>query len=297
MILGFDFGNDNIKTSEKFLVKSLFTQAEGLFKSKHEIILKDEKYIVGEGNYDTTLDKSKKEHLLPALCVALANSTDENTIDLVVGLPMSQYKNHKDEYEETIRKNSKLSFIYNDIPKEYTIRKVTTYPEGLGAYASLNKEKRAIFKNNKMIILDIGGRTTDIALLSADKSRTIEKYKSLDLGMINIYSDIVKELNEKYTIDLKLEDAERVMKNGLFIAGEKQDISCVKVALKRTLDLVIQELNVNFSAKIYPTLLTGGGGKKFFPTLKKRYGHVTLSDDFLFSNANGFKEYGKKVFK
>lgn len=297
MVLGFDFGNDNIKTSEGFIVKSLFTQAEGLFSSQHEIIINGEKYIVGEGYYDTTLDKTRKENLLPALCIALANSTNEREVDLVAGLPMNQYKARKEEYESKIKAFSHLKFEYNGEPKEYNLNRVAIYPEGMGAFADLEKEQREIFKNNKMIVLDIGGRTTDIALLSSSKMRAVEKYKSLDLGMVNIYSDIVRELNEKYTIDLKIEDAERVMKYGLFVEGERKDTNCVNSALKKTLSLVLQELNVNFSAKLYPIFLTGGGGQKFYKALKKRYTTVVLGTNYLFGNANGYKKYGQKIFK
>lgn len=298
MVIGFDFGNENLKTSEGFIEKALFTQREGLFKYDHEVIIDGQKYIVGEGNYDTELDKSSKATLLPALCVSLANSTNKKDIDLVLGLPMGQYKVKKDELIKTVSSLKTLSFIYNDKPYQYNIGKVLCYPEGLGAFADLSTEDRKIFKNTKMIILDIGGRTTEIALMSEDNKRKILKHKSLDVGMINIYSDIVERLNEAHTITLKIEDAERIIKHGLYIKDKEIETKAhINTILKDVLNDIIQELNINFSANIYPIFLTGGGGKKFYGALKRKYGRVVLSKDFLFANANGFKKYGIKTWR
>lgn len=298
MILGFDFGNENIKTSEDFIVKSLFTQTEGLFNYEHELLINGQKYIIGEGNYDTELNKALKPNLLPALCVGLANSTNQNNVDLVVGLPIGQYKAHKDELQKTILGYKTIEFTYNDKQYKYRINKVLVYPEGLGAFANLKKIDRQKFNNTKMIILDIGGRTTEIALLSEDKSRKILKHKSLAIGMINIYSDIITILNEKYTLNLKIEDAETIIKFGLKIYGKPVETeSIVSGVLQNIFNEITQELNVNFSADIYPIFLTGGGGRKFFAPLKKKYNSVILSEEFLFANAKGFKKYGQKMWR
>ena len=57
--IGVDLGNCNIKTSKGVIVPSLITKGENyLISTGYQIAFNNEVFIIGEGNYDTNLDKN-----------------------------------------------------------------------------------------------------------------------------------------------------------------------------------------------------------------------------------------------
>ena len=298
LTIGVDVGNCNLKTSEKGIIfPSKLKLAENLFDAEKELIFEDKKYILGEGEFDIELDKASKESFLPLLCGALGLSTNEKFIRLVLGLPINQFKTKKDKLLDTINNNKVLKFALNGSVREIIITDTLIYPEGIGAYYSLDLAYRNTIKEKDIIILDIGGKTTDIALLKGGPKRIISKFTSLDIGMINIYSDLVNEINEKYTLGLKIEDAENIIKNGLEVDNEKQDISYLKDIIKNNITEVFRELNTNYPVRTCPLLVLGGGGEAYFKAIKKRYATAQLIEDYMFANAIGFKKIGEKTWR
>lgn len=296
--IGIDLGNCNLKTSKKIIVPALITRGGNyLISTGYEINFNGELFIIGEGDYDTNLNKLSKENLLPMLCLAAGLSTKEEFIRVVLGLPINQYRSNKNKMLEIIEENKILNFKLNGLDRCICIEEASIFPEGVATYYSLDIEKRKALVDQNLIILDIGGRTTDIALLKAGKKRSVAKSTSLDVGMINIYNDMINEINSLYTLGLNIEDAEGILKNGLEVDGEKQDTSFIKNIVKNNIEKVFKELNISYPVRTSPLIVTGGGGKSFFKSLKKRYPTAQLVEDNLFSNAIGYKRVGDKLWQ
>lgn len=295
--IGLDFGSCNLKTNTGVIIPTKITKGENLFNNGFLLEFKNEVYTIGEGEYDTTLDKTKKEFFLPCLCLGLALSTEENFVRTVVGLPLNQYKSNKEELLNIIENNKILEFKLNGEDRTIYITEVEVFPEGIATYYSLNMEKRNKLKERDIIILDIGGRTTDIALLKSGIKRSVIKLTSLECGMINVYHDIISNINAEYTLGLEIEDAEKIIKNGLEIDGEKQDLTFVKQIIKNNIDKVFKELNINYPTRTSPILVTGGGGEAFFKSIKKRFPTAELVENNILSNALGYKKVGQKLWK
>lgn len=296
--IGIDLGNCNLKTSKKIIVPALITRGGNyLISTGYEINFNGELFIIGEGDYDTNLNKLSKENLLPMLCLAAGLSTKEEFIRVVLGLPINQYRSNKNKMLEIIEGNKVLNFKLNGLDRCICIEEASIFPEGVATYYSLDIEKRKALVDQDLIILDIGGRTTDIALLKAGKKRSVAKSTSLDVGMINIYNDMINEINSLYTLGLNIEDAEGILKNGLEVDGEKQDTSFIKNIVKNNIEKVFKELNISYPVRTSPLIVTGGGGKSFFKSLKKRYPTAQLVEDNLFSNAIGYKRVGDKLWQ
>lgn len=295
-VIGVDLGNCNIKTSTGLIIPSKVIKGESIFNSEYELNFEGEHFVIGEGDFDTNLDKTSKEYLLPMLCAALALSTKEQFVRVVLGLPLNQYKAKKNSLIELLENNKVLKFSINDVQREIIITEAAIYPEGVATYYSLNSNVRSDLKDRDLIILDIGGRTTDVALLTGGK-RSISKSTSLDVGMINIYNNLINEINSLFTLNLNLEDAEGIIKRGLEIDGVKQDISFLKDIIKNNVDKIFKELNVNYPTRTCPILVTGGGGESLFKSIKKRYPSAILVENYLFSNAQGFRKVGEKLWQ
>lgn len=297
--IGTDFGSCNLKTSTGIIVPSKVTKCNSnFFGAEYLVEFDNESYIIGEGEYDTVLDKTKKENFIPMLCLALGLSTKEQATRVVAGLPIGQYKSKaKEKLEQIIQDHRMLNFKLNGVERHIIIENFAVTAEGIATYYSLPGEQRRELKEKDIILLDIGGRTSDIALLKAGKKRTIGQNTSLEVGMINIYKDVINEINSRHTLGLDIEAAEFILKHGLEVDGEKQDTEFIKEILMNNIKKVFKELNVSYPVRTSPILVTGGGGEAFFKAIKRRYPTSIMVNNHMFSNAMGYKKVGEKLWK
>ena len=240
MIIGVDLGNYAVKTSEGVHFLSKFIESNGFYGN--EIIYDGKAIVVGEGEFQTDYKKSMKENTLPLLYSALAlSSKDEQCFQVVLGLPIQQYKNNKAELIKLVEENRAKTVEANGKKRDIFITDITIAPEGASAYYNLSKENKRSIGKKQLVIVDIGGRTTDVCLF---KDKQIKQYKTIPGGMLNIYNDIVTTINEVYSQNFDLEDGEEVLKDGLFLEGENKDVSFIKSILKKQFDSIFKELQL-----------------------------------------------------
>ncbi|MDU1315416.1 MAG: ParM/StbA family protein, partial [Clostridium septicum] len=157
MILGVDLGSYSVKTSTNISFFSKVTQEE-IFTESNKIVFNGAAYNIGQGEFSTDWDKSRKENTLILLYAAIAKSTKDNINQIVIGLPVQQYKNNKDNLTEFIM-NNRCGIINK---RKIFISDVVVAPEGASAYYAIDKNTREKIGNKQLIIIEIGGRTTDI---------------------------------------------------------------------------------------------------------------------------------------
>ena len=184
MIIGVDLGNYAVKTSENLHFLSKVIESNGFYGDK-EICFEGKKIIVGEGEFQTDFNKSLKENTLPLLFSALALSHPyEECFEVVLGLPIQQYKNNKQELIDYIKENRCKQITHKGRTRNITICDVTVAPEGASVYYNLPKDIRHKIDTKQLVIVDIGGRTTDVCLF---KNKQIKKYKTIPNGILNVY--------------------------------------------------------------------------------------------------------------
>lgn len=235
-----------------------------------------------------------KENTLPLLYSALAlSSKDEQCFQVVLGLPIQQYKNNKADLIKLIEENRAKTIEINGSKRDLFITDIAIAPEGASAYYNLPKGLKKEIGKKQLVIVDIGGRTTDVCLF---KDKQIKQYKTIPGGMLNIYNDIVTTVNEVYSQNFDLEDGEEVLKEGLFLDGEDKDVSFIKIILKRQFDSIFKELQLNFNVDKGYLLLTGGGASTFKKAFKRRLNNVIVSEDNVFDNVKGFRKVGEQLW-
>lgn len=292
MIIGVDLGNYAVKTSTGVHFLSKFIESNGFYGN--EIIYDGKAIVVGEGEFQTDYKKSMKENTLPLLYSALAlSSKDEQCFQVVLGLPIQQYKNNKSELINLIEDNRAKTIEVNGKKRDIFITDVTIAPEGASAYYNLSKENKRSIGKKQLVIVDIGGRTTDVCLF---KDKQIKQYKTIPGGMLNIYNNIVSTINEVYSQNFDLEDGEEVLREGLFLDGEDKDVSFIKTILKRQFDSIFKDLQLNFNVDKGYLLLTGGGASTFKKAFRKRLNNVIVSEDNVFDNVKGFVKVGEQLW-
>ncbi len=254
--------------------------------------------------------------------ICKSSNSIENKIGL--GLPIKQYKAVKDELISKLI-NKTYDVTFNDIRRRIRITDVQVFPESVaGIIAHFNSTLFDV-KHKDIVSVDIGGKTTDIALIRNKKviqssqvnTGTIDIYNciknsleakyfdvkvSLDdveeyviqssqvnTGTIDIYNCIKNSLEAKYfDVKVSLDDVEEYLKRGFYYKGERQNIN---FAIKSCNDLfkeIYTELNLNYPINASAVVFQGGGMDLLNSVLSKKISNIIKIDD-LFANARGYK--------
>ena len=293
MILGVDLGNFSVKTSEKFSFISKMKEGVS-FTERNNFILEGINYSIGEGEFSTDWNKSRKENLIPMLFYSIAKCSKDSINKVVIGLPIQQYKKEKESLKRLIQGNRLKEITMDGERRNILIEDIEIAPEGAAAYYNLSLDMKNIISNRQLMIIDVGGRTTDICLF---KNRSIADVKTVPIGMLNIYQEIVDHINSEYVESFILEDGEQILKEGLLINGEYKDINFIKPILIKNFNSIWKEVQLKFNTSAGYILLTGGGSEVLKKAFKNRLGNnLLISDNPLFDNAIGFKKVGEALW-
>lgn len=287
---GIDVGNYSLKEFPGTNIKSLVTTEENILGSKLTLEYDNKIYYIGEGSFETELNKSTKNNFLPLFLTGIALNAPKQDVfqQVVCGLPINQYKTNKGILADMVLSERVRNIKLNGEDRKIIITDFAVYPEALGAYYSLDT-------NDDVIIIDIGGRTTDIAYISDKK---LKESTTIVVGTIGIYKDIADKLNSLYSLDLDILAAERILTKGYFeIDGSRTDLSFVTEILKRNFNKINDDLIMKFPARTEKIILVGGGYKLFEKALKKRYINSFVADNPIFANTIGFKKVGETLWQ
>ena len=292
MKIGIDIGNYQIKTSENVIFDSKVTTEKFFGTDADKLTLSNKTYYLGEGNLEIEARKFDKENFLPLLLGAICKSTDADTIDLALGLPIIQFKDKETRTEliNMLQGNS-YKVVYNNISSTKFIRNVQVFPEGISGYLYLkNQGLLNAVGYRDAILIDVGGKTTDIALIKNNKA-TLPT--SVNVGTIDIYYSIAKALRERY-YDAKI-DVEKIqdyLDKGFYYKGEKQDITFAINTTKVLFKQIYDELKINYSIETEAVVVMGGGAKILGSAFKKNIPGIIIMENIdrdIFSNAKGYK--------
>ena len=204
----------------------------------------------------------------------------------VVGLPALAYKANRDSFKDKLLNQKIHDVIINKQPKKIIIEDLIVFPEGAGAYFSLRNRPK------NCVIIDIGGGTINIVSF---KNGKLDTCTTIGKGMIQLYNQIRDYLNATYTLKLELEDIEVIMREGLKVDNEEISFTFIKPIINDFIVDLMNELR-NFSIRTSKVLLTGGGSKLLKAPLSVIPG-LEVVEDYMFSNAKGFKKVGESKWK
>ena len=290
MIVGVDIGYGYTKNSNNIKFASKYSSKETLINnSTIKLTYNNIAYTIGEGELTVSMNKisSLSTKLLLITSLGLLN---EKCFNVVAGLPVAQFHKYKEELKNELLKDRIIQFTINDKIKHLIIDDVYIFPQCLGAYYTINN----IDLTKEYLLVDIGTRTVDIISLYNNK---IVKYSTILEGTISMYSDFIHAVNNKYDTNFQVEDAERILKNGLYIYNVRKDLSFAKEIIKSHIDSIYKELELNYNPSTKLLLLSGGGAYLYINVIKVKYPHATLIPDAQFANANGFKKVGESIWQ
>lgn len=287
-IVGLDIGNATLISSTGIIIDSKITSVEPLSKAD-KLVIDDKTYWLGVGKYDSEYNKVEKINYLNFLYGLLALSTETTHNFISVGLPLSQYRENREQLTNMILSNNKKIITINDIEKTIIIDDAVVFPEGV---ATLKDDFEGI-------VVDIGGATTDTALVVNEYGkRKIINPISIPSGTINLYTEFINMINGKYSLNLKVDDAARILRSGLTFRGKKQNIDFALKMYNDFSNSLISDLQRNYNLDINNISLVGGGAEIVYNPLKKIYSDaVSIQPNALTANARNFYELGCLIFE
>ena len=289
-ILGVDVGNATTVTSTGIILDSKTSKIKPI-TSCNKLEMDNEVVYIGEGEYDTTYRKLEKDTYLQLLYAAIALSTKSRTVSnqIVLGLPLSQYNEDKESLIQKVLSNNDKWININDTERHIIIDDVEVFPEGVFT----------VDDDYQGIVIDIGGRTTDCALIEVvrGKKKILDPI-SIPTGTINLYDKFIDSLNMELGLDLKLRDAERILESGLMLEGHKVNIDFAKRFIEEYSENLYRQLQLKYSLKTNIVTLTGGGADLVYNHLESKLGQGLIKQrDSIKANAKNFYELGVSIFE
>jgi plasmid segregation protein ParM len=286
VVIGIDPGYSYLKDSQFRIFPSLMSSEESAVSRAYKVDIGGKVYYVGvgRGSMDVTRFDSELTKVLILTDLYYAGAAD---YQIVTGLPIAQFQNQKESYKKSIEKYARSEVN----GKIITIQDVTIFPQAAGALYAANVQ-------NDCIVIDIGGRTTDIGLFQFMGGKfTLVRSNTLYCGAEGLYSDIVRAVNGKFNLALENWQGESILRNGLSLDGIKQDTSFLHPIISAYFEPVCKEIELKYAAvHTIETLLCGGGANSALECIRKVAPNIKIMNNSQFSNAAGFYNVGRSVY-
>lgn len=281
-----DMGNTQIKVTDgvrEEVYPSTYSKETEKFKEKLKYVcINDEYTYFQKGDYNLTYSKVRKD-FTATIAYAIAKITEDIdmlNVNLVLLLPIDQMKNQGELIEALQGKELQYTARINKtMEKLVVINRVVVCPEGMSSWWTCSEEE----KKNFIMLVDIGGRTTNIIGMKAGEMAILDTFET---GMLNLFERLKNKSGKNYP----LADIEHHIEN--------KDITLLKKDKAEFLMEIIDQMNVkryyldNFDSVIF----TGGGSAFLSEIIKTKLPqNCRLHENPIKSNMLGAMLLGKQI--
>jgi plasmid segregation protein ParM len=276
------FSTKAVSSSGKhILFPSRIARGKGLglgLSDSHLIEFGGQSYTVSAagGNYTVDLEKFDNEinMLCTLLAIGLLTDRTEETVYLIVGLPISYYNKFKTQYRDTLMSYGTKEFSVNGQRKVITIKDVMVLPQC--ACCVFNNPNK--YKDKESLIIDIGGLTVDCAMFNSMRMVDSTGYSD---GTLTLYSKLREVINSKYAIKLRQEQMDEIFRKGYFTKdGGKVYLTEFDKDIKDYVNKIVTALDTEFPiSSVEQVFLTGGASEILYSYFKKLISHVELLEN------------------
>jgi plasmid segregation protein ParM len=235
-----------------------------------------------------------------------AGLTEKHNLSICTGLPLKKYYRLNKPNKELI--NAKVSNLTkNDVESddEYLLPKVKSHQvlaEGLAAwfdYITYRNKDGSIGRNaelygQRIAIIDIGGRTTDIAVIHKGQLE-YSRSSTIEAGMLNVKDEVKELVRDEFEVEINNEQMHCAIHEGRIKAwGEWKNVEhIVKIAEEVVSDRIRSEAKrrLKNAADIDVVLFVGGTVNKMHDLILGWFRNQIIVEDPEFANARGMQKY------
>jgi len=323
-LLGVDDGFDCIKLSESESKQSVFQSRAALSGEKrihigngfgsdtiHEYVTDDAVYQIGD--IDNALPTRYDDYPVSSHNRALVVSALERAgyagqkVEICTGLPLRTFYSGGGEPNKIMIQNKRENLLKNDVrhsngepileivAHEVIAECVATYLD----YVVSDTDDGSVKMNtdrlkDKIAIVDIGGRTTDIVVVE-NWSVKLDQAATMDIGMLTAR----QALSEKILIEHDVTVSDKVlisaMKTGYIkLYGKQVDVrGLVMDSLRDLLQNIKAKVKqvIGKGVDIDCVIMTGGGAQSLSEALAGWYPRQIIAANPQFSNARGMRKF------
>ncbi|NFL30542.1 ParM/StbA family protein [Clostridium butyricum] len=288
MITVVDLGNYNVKAMNSLTAKSIFksniSRDYESYPDAFKHIKIDGEYTYFEkGPFSMEYIKTKKDYTAQLMyaIASLNEAEDEIKTNLTLLLPISEIQEKHKYIDEIKGKTFNCSVkLKTKINKNITIEDVMVLPEGYVIYFKLGEK----YKTSSIVIVDIGGRTTNLVAMVNGEPKVL---KTLKIGALDFYAKI-RELHADK--EYNLEDIERLIKEGKVVVTDKQ--------IAQFANDILNQIKQHIKLEHYEHVLFAGGGAIIIEKIIKDIlpDNCEIVDEPLESNMEGAMEASKMAW-
>lgn len=273
-------------------------------------------FVTGELDFSDTTEfddypVSPMNRVIVSHALRVAGIAPITQLYVCSGLPVKKFY-RKDKPNKRLIKSKMANLLRNDVaasdgiglPK---IVKHDVVSEGIGAwidYVIERKEDGTLVPNKDKInqrvaVIDIGGRTTDIAVirrwnLDISRSSTID-----GAGMLSVQQSISEEIYDEIEVELtNAQITEAISQKEITIWGKKHDVSSeIDKSLKTVVESIKCEVRrrLKKGADLDVVLIVGGTVNEIGKYISDWFPNQVIVENPGFANAMGFQKYAQFV--
>lgn len=303
MIIGIDNGNSQTKT-EHFIYSSGIKRVGSLKPAltQETLYFNNNYYAIIDSREFYRRDKTESVDCFVSTLFGYGKELERiNTrgpithVDLAVGLPPEHFGGLKERFRKYFYSyGNPVEFNYNGFAYKIYLDSVNVFPQ---AYAALATKPSKLREYSRTYIVDIGGYTVDLLLLSHGKP-DLEYCRSLESGMIPMYNRIIAQINNEYDMVLSEDIIQDVLLKKKVILQEKVQREIIDIAKEHADDIINQLRELRVDLKTNPVIFIGGGALLLRPFFEKS-SKICLSEFFddMKANAEGYSILDKALLK
>lgn len=263
--------------------------------------------VAGESTQFDGFHTSAMDRILIAHALSVSGYTDME-INLWTGLPVSDFFRQERKNDELIeRKRTNLMVpvksIVPDAPACPSYKSITVGCQALAAFLDYGLDDDFNDRDvgtDKVAVVDIGGRTTDIAVILGGKRCDYTRSGTENIGVLDVHRNVANLVRQKFsTSDTYPADVldRAVRTKSIKLWGKSHDISDIleKAQAESSHKLANLTQKMLGGGSDLDAILFVGGGASLFTDASKRFPNAVLVENPEFANARGLYKYGKMM--
>lgn len=217
-------------------------------------------------------------------------------IFLTVGLPPRDLKGLGEKFKKYFLGDKKhVSFSYNNIKFKILIKDVCVIPQGFAAILP-NEIYNKVIQFPQAYIIDIGGYTTDVALV-ANRQIDTGFFESLEFGAIHLNHRVFDRVNEVFQCNISQVLVESVLR-GASTGKTELDNLVKEVAMEYAAEIIAALKDRRIDLTISLPVFVGGGAlliKDYLLKAVNRPESIVIED--IRANAIGYEVFAKRILQ